>query len=108
MYIVIDTFNNLEEFLSYADRQGSLLAVLSEYYGARVLSFFDRISGLLALMAAIFTVTWFQRTNELTAVTAAGIPKVPHRALAGRGHDHGRRRSQPPIGRSACPGCATS
>jgi lipopolysaccharide export system permease protein len=76
LYIVIDTFNNLEEFLSYANRQGSLLGVLIDYYGARVLSFFDRISGLLALMAAIFTVTWFQRSNELTAVTAAGIPKL--------------------------------
>lgn len=76
LYIVIDTFNNLEEFLSYANRQGSLLGVLVDYYSARVLSFFDRISGLLALMAAIFTVTWFQRSNELTAVTAAGIPKL--------------------------------
>ena len=67
-------FENLEEFISYAERQGSLLGVLIDYYGARVLSFFDRISGLLALIAAIFTVTWFQRSNELTAVTAAGIP----------------------------------
>ena len=58
LYVVIDTFNNLEEFLSYANQQGSLLGVLADYYGARVLSFFDRISGLLALLATIFTVTW--------------------------------------------------
>ncbi len=42
------------------EREGSLLRVLFGYYGARVLSFFDRISGLLALIAAIFTITWFQ------------------------------------------------
>ena len=76
LFVVIDMFGNLEEFISYADREGSLLQVLSSYYGARVLSFFDRISGLLALVAAIFTITWFQRTNELTAVMAAGIPRV--------------------------------
>ena len=76
LYVIIDLFGNLEEFISYAEREGSLLAVLGDYYGARVLSFFDRTSGLLALIAAIFTVTWFQRTNELTAVTAAGIPKA--------------------------------
>jgi lipopolysaccharide export system permease protein len=76
LYVIIDLFGNLEEFISYAEREGSLLTVLGDYYGARVLSFFDRTSGLLALIAAIFTVTWFQRTNELTAVTAAGIPKA--------------------------------
>ncbi|MHB8969680.1 MAG: LptF/LptG family permease [Pirellulaceae bacterium] len=76
LYVIIDLFGNLEEFISYAEREGSLLAVLGDYYGARVLSFFDRISGLLALIAAIFTITWLQRTNELMAVTAAGIPKV--------------------------------
>jgi lipopolysaccharide export system permease protein len=76
LFIIIDLFGNLEEFISYAEREGSLLRVLFGYYGARVLSFFDRISGLLALIAAIFTITWFRRTNELTAVMAAGIPKA--------------------------------
>ena len=76
LFIVIDLFGNLDEFISYGEREGSLLRVLFGYYGARVLSFFDRISGLLALIATIFTITWFRRTNELTAVMAAGIPKA--------------------------------
>ncbi len=76
LFIIIDMFGNLEEFIAYAEREGSLVQVLCGYYGARVLSFFDRISGLLALIAAIFTITWFQRTNELTAVMAAGISKA--------------------------------
>ncbi|MHB0959140.1 MAG: LptF/LptG family permease [Pirellulaceae bacterium] len=76
LFIVIDLFGNLDEFISYGERQGSLFVVLGDYYGARVLQFFDRISGILALIATIFTITWFQRTNELTAVTAAGIPKA--------------------------------
>ena len=76
LFIVIDLFGNLEEFITYAERQGSMFAVLMEYYGARVLSFFDRTSSLLALIAAIFTITYFHRSNELTAVMAAGISKA--------------------------------
>jgi len=72
LYIVIDAFGNLDEFISYGEQQG-LLSVLAEYYGARILSFFDRISGLLSLIAVIFVVTWLQRSNELTAIMAGGI-----------------------------------
>jgi lipopolysaccharide export system permease protein len=75
LYIIIDLFGNLDELLAYVEREGGLLQVIASYYGARVLSFFDRTSGLLALLATIFTITWFQRSNELTAVMAAGISK---------------------------------
>ncbi|HEV3137176.1 MAG TPA: LptF/LptG family permease [Pirellulales bacterium] len=75
LYIVIDGFGNLEEFINYAQKHGSLLAIMGEYYGYRSLSFFDTASHLLTLIAAMFTVTWIQRHNELTALEAAGIPK---------------------------------
>jgi len=75
LFIIVDLFGNLDEFLSYAERQGSLFAVLLDYYGPRVFSFFDRTSSLLALLAVIFTITWLQRRNEMTALMAAGIPK---------------------------------
>jgi len=73
LFIVIDAFSNLDEFLKAGEQSGGLLTVLGEYYGARVLTFFDRTSGLLALVAAMFVITWLQRTNELTAILAAGI-----------------------------------
>jgi len=75
LYIVIDVFNNLDEFLGYARQEGSLAAVLTDYYGARVPWFFDVMSSLLTLIAAMFAVTWLQRTRELTALSAAGISK---------------------------------
>ena len=68
LYIVIDAFSNLDEFLGYGD-----VGVVAEYYAARLPWFFDRSSGLLALLAGMFAVTWLQRTNELTALMAAGI-----------------------------------
>jgi lipopolysaccharide export system permease protein len=68
LYIVIDAFSNLDEFLGYGR-----VAVVAEYYSARLPWFFDRASGLLALLAAMFAVTWLQRTNEMTALMAAGV-----------------------------------
>ncbi len=75
LFIIIDAFNNLDELLALGEKQGSLVAVLGEYYGARALAFFDRTSALMALVAATFAVTSMQRTNELSALLAAGIPR---------------------------------
>ena len=33
-----------------------------------LLSFFDRLSGMLALLALLFVVGWLNKTNELTAL----------------------------------------
>jgi lipopolysaccharide export system permease protein len=74
LFIVIDAFNNLEEFLTYSKTEGWF--VLVDYYGPRVLTFFDRISGMLGMMATMFAITSMQRTNEMTAIMAGGIPQL--------------------------------
>jgi len=87
LYIVIDAFGNLDEFISYGEVTGSLVGVLWSYYGARALMFFDLTSGLLALISAMFTITWMQRSREITALLAAGVSKwriaAPTLVLAG-------------------------
>jgi lipopolysaccharide export system permease protein len=75
LYIVIDGFSNLDDFMLYAEKHGSLLSVMGEYYAYRSMSFFDRTSGILTLIAAMFTVTSFQSHQELTALEAAGLSK---------------------------------
>jgi lipopolysaccharide export system permease protein len=75
LFIVIDAFSNLDEFITYGERLGNLAGVLAEYYGYRALTFFNMTSGVVALIAAMFTVTGFQRSNEMTALMAAGIAK---------------------------------
>lgn len=75
LYIVIDAFSNLDDHIRNARQHGGLLALLSEYYGYRTIGFFDSTSGILTLIAAMFTVATFQRFNELTAIQAAGVPK---------------------------------
>jgi lipopolysaccharide export system permease protein len=76
LYIVIDAFNHLDHFVDYADAHGGLLPTMATFYAYRSLAFFDWMSGMLALVAAMFTVTWIQRHQELTALMAAGIPRL--------------------------------
>lgn len=75
LYIVADALGHLEEFISAANKGESLAGLLTEYYGYRTISFFDRTSGMLALIAVMFTLAAFQRHNEMTAVLAAGVSK---------------------------------
>lgn len=76
LYIVIDAFGHLDHFVDYADKHGNLLGTLVQFYAYRTMAFFDRTSGVLALVAAMFTVTWIQRHHEMTALMAAGIPRL--------------------------------
>lgn len=73
LFMIVDFFDRLEEFIDIAETEGSLLSVSIEFYAPRVLSFFDRISGLVALIAAVFVVTWIQRNRELIAIYAGGV-----------------------------------
>ena len=58
LYVVIDGFNNSDEFLAYGKRHtGGALAVVAEYYGPRLLWFFDRTAGLLAMTSVAFVLT---------------------------------------------------
>jgi lipopolysaccharide export system permease protein len=76
LYIVVDAFGHLDHFVDYADEHGNLLGTLATYYGYRSIGFFDKLSGVLALVALLFTVTWIQRHQEMTALLAAGIPRM--------------------------------
>jgi lipopolysaccharide export system permease protein len=77
LYIVIDAFGHLDNFSSYAEKDGgSLFGIMGTYYAYHSLAFFDGTSGILAMISAMFTVAWLQRHQELTAIMAAGISKL--------------------------------
>ena len=73
LYVVIDAFSNLDEFAKRADGIKELVPVMGRYYLVHMSEFYDRLCGVISMMAAIFTVTWMQRNNELLAMLAAGI-----------------------------------
>lgn len=76
LLIVIHVFTNLDEFLRYSEKtQGNLAQVMVEYYGPYTLSIFERLSAMLAMLALLFVIAWLNKTNELTALLAAGVTK---------------------------------
>lgn len=73
LYIIVDLFTNLEDF---TDRHRGLTPVLrhiSQYYTYRVAKIFDQLCEAIVLLAAMFTVAWMQRSNELLPLLSAGV-----------------------------------
>ena len=79
LYFVIYGFNNLDEFINYAEKQGGLLVVMGSYYAYRSFSFFDSMSHILTLIAAMFTSFYSWRLIHLTF---HGKPRWGHDAHA--------------------------
>jgi lipopolysaccharide export system permease protein len=76
LYIVFDAFTHLDEFLGYSERGDGLLSLMASFYAYQSILFFELTSGLLTLVAAMFTLAWIQRHNELTALMSAGISRI--------------------------------
>ena len=76
LFVVFHAFTNLEAFLKIAHKQGGLGRLMGVYYAQQSILFFDRTVGLVNLTAAMFTLTWIQRHNELIALMAAGVSRV--------------------------------
>ncbi len=74
LYIVIHAFANLDEFSERSHGLLSLLATMGGFYVYRMSLFFDQLAGVITMMAAMFTFTWIQRTNELMPMLTAGVP----------------------------------
>ncbi|MCA9128342.1 MAG: LptF/LptG family permease, partial [Planctomycetales bacterium] len=76
LMVVVQIFTNLDEFMRYADKlETSLLEVLVDYFTPYVVMLFERLSGMLALLAMLFVIAWLNKTNEFTALLAAGVAK---------------------------------
>ena len=73
LFVIIDAFGNLDEFLDHGRREGSLLTVLAEYYGARALTFFEMTSVFLSAISVTLAVAWLHRSNEMIRMMAAGV-----------------------------------
>jgi lipopolysaccharide export system permease protein len=75
LYLVIDAFNHFDDLLE-ASRllRKTLPETMAMYYGYQLVLIFDRLCGIILLLAAAFTVAWMQRQNELTPLLSAGVP----------------------------------
>lgn len=73
LYIVVDLFTNLDDFAKETTSFGMVISRIVTYYGYRVLGIFDRLCEAIILLAAMFTVSWLQRNNELIPLVSAGM-----------------------------------
>lgn len=76
LYTIIDAFGRLDDFTGDGRSLSEAAVTAGRYYAFQSLGFFNKTSGVLTLIAAMFTVTWIQRHNEMTALLAAGVPRL--------------------------------
>jgi lipopolysaccharide export system permease protein len=73
LYVVVDLFMNLDEFAGNQTGLSPILLRIGKYYGIRVTQIFDRLCEAIVLLAAMFTVAWVQRNNEIIPLLSAGV-----------------------------------
>jgi lipopolysaccharide export system permease protein len=73
LYIVIDLFTNIEDFTQKQRTLSGAIQHIAVYYCYRTSYIFDKLSEAIVLLAAMFTVAWMQRNNELLPLLSAGV-----------------------------------
>jgi lipopolysaccharide export system permease protein len=73
LYVVVDLFTNIDDFTQHHRGVRSVLSHIGIYYGHRITQIFDRLCEAIVLLAAMFTVAWMQRSNELLPLLSAGM-----------------------------------
>jgi lipopolysaccharide export system permease protein len=75
VYVLLDIFENLQEFASQAESIAELVDLCVRYYATTIPAVFCQLLGpVVALTAGLFTVTLFHRSNELVPMLANGRP----------------------------------
>src|SRR6266852_5795279 len=74
LYVVIDLFTNVDDFAEQHHGLAQILKHIGVYYGYKIAHIFDLLCEAIVLLAAMFTVAWMQRNNELLPLLSAGIP----------------------------------
>jgi lipopolysaccharide export system permease protein len=74
LYVVVDLFTNLDEFTANKTGFWPVMTKIGTYYAYQTSQIFDRLSEVIVLLAAMFTVAWMQRSNELLPLLSAGVP----------------------------------
>ena len=73
LFIVVDLFMNLEDFTGNRRDFVAVINFIGVYYGYKFFHIFDKLCEPVVLLAAMFTVAWMQRSNELLPLLSAGI-----------------------------------
>ena len=72
MYVVLDLFVNFDEFTEEGLPAAQVAGNIASFYGYNLFLYFAQLSGVITLFASACTLARMQRSNELTAILAAG------------------------------------
>jgi lipopolysaccharide export system permease protein len=73
LYIIVDLFTNIDDFFQSKRTTLQVATHILTYYGYRSVQYYDRLCEAISLLAAMFTVAWTQRNNELIPMLSAGV-----------------------------------
>ncbi len=73
LYVVLDFFFNLDEFVESARDFSTIARNVLSYYGCQVFLYYAQLAGTITLFAAAATLARMQKANELVGVLAAGV-----------------------------------
>lgn len=73
LYVIVDLFTNIDDFFTKDTGALKIVAHIGSYYGYRSIQYYDRLCEALSLLAAMFTVAWTQRNNEIIPMLSAGV-----------------------------------
>lgn len=74
LFIIIDAFTNVDEFLSRNSGVLVLLGHMLRFYGCRGCQFLLMIGGTVTVISAVVVISLVQKHGELNPILAAGIP----------------------------------
>ena len=72
LYVIIDMYLNLDEFLKEGEPVAVVVSNIASYYGHNLFLYFAQLAGLITIVAGATTLARLQRANELTALLASG------------------------------------
>lgn len=72
LYVVLDLFFNLDEFVESGRGALRVVGNILSYYGYNMFLYFAQISGVITLFAGACTLARMQKANELVGIMAAG------------------------------------
>src|SRR5438874_1186718 len=73
LFVIVDLFANLDTIAGDHTGLVSMFSFILTYYSSKICMIFDRLSEAIVLMAAMFTVAWMQRNNEILPLLSAGV-----------------------------------
>jgi lipopolysaccharide export system permease protein len=74
LWIIIDLFVNLDEFVEQSDLGvWTVASHIATFYGLHATTYFRDLAGVITVVAAVFSLGKMVRDNELVAIMASGV-----------------------------------